>query len=102
MKRGAPKSCLETREEHTIYGNSNTFGQLITICADEARDAPKLVDFEIVIRERSLSGIGYDLLQVQFVRFGNSLNRDRSRMVLLYNELPFSIQNTIIRLTSRV
>ena len=76
IKRGAPQGCLRIRDEHTIYRDGNTFGQLIPICADEARDASKLVDFQVVIGEGTLSRIGYDILQVQLVRFGDSLNRN--------------------------
>ena len=85
-EKGSSNLALCQDVRHTVDGNSNTFSQNVAICADEARDHPKLVGFVIFLWYFPRHSIND--LEVKFVCFGNCANGSGTWVALCLDVSP--------------
>lgn len=60
--------------ERTVYGDCNTLGQFVTICAHKRWYSSEFIDLQIFKTERLLGSIGVNNLEVKLVGLGDGSN----------------------------
>lgn len=68
--------------ERTVNGNSDRFGQLISVCTHKRGNLPEFVEFQVLGTERSFSNVCIDDLKIKLVCLGYSLYGDGAWVVL--------------------